>query len=642
MIYQPRLDLSHGAHAPDEWEDTGRPHDGFVVARDEHGQPASMYGDSVWILTAYHAHKDPTLINFEFWDSAEPSSMELAIAEEIRWYLFLQMWCRPTPLAVRTLSGHAQHLRAFARFAAARSLSLAEVMSSDEHLNTARHVLHPSNLKIINSLMVFLFHLGTKLVGFEPVIGDALKRMRATVMAYQAKHNQHPPIPTRIYLHLLLALRDQLADFAAVVDPTLAFAISCFRAKQAQGVGFDVPPMPSELTTYLAAKGMPLQHRTAISAVRDAQFMAKLQVQAFSGMRDEEAVNLPYDCLSEEEVDGVLHHVIRGSTTKLNRGRARPAKWVTSREGVQAIRLVQRIARLVYEAFGEKDLAGLPLFVSTAYLQTESRPHLWGRGRPRTAHLVFSGKTRERLLPILCAPVTDSDVRELEHIDPHRAWRAEAQFEIGVRWTLTSHQLRRSLALYAQRSGLVSLPALKRQLQHITEEMSRYYASGSAFAEDFLRDQGQHVGREWQETQPVSGALSYLMNAVYSDEVLFGGHVQWLEKNAKDAQGTIFVDREATIRRFKKGELAYRETILGGCTSTQGCETTTLTTFDAKCLSGCSNMVGRLPRLERVIAVQSRFVEALAPGTVEHRTEVANLDALLAARGRVLGLKEAA
>ncbi len=99
---------------------------------------------------------------------------------------------------------------------------------------------------------------------------------------------------------------------------------------------------------------------------------------------------------------------------------------------------------------------------------------------------------RKRLEPI----IEDADIRELEHIDPHRAWRSEEKFHLGKPWLFTSHQLRRSLALYAQRPGFVSLPSLRRQLQHITNEMSRYYAKGSSFAENFIGDDKEHFGLE--------------------------------------------------------------------------------------------------------------------------------------------------
>src|SRR5258706_10613078 len=126
---------------------------------------------------------------------------------------------------------------------------------------------------------------------------------------------------------------------------------------------------------------------------------------------------------------------------------------------------------------------------------------------------------------VLLQPIIEeADLRELEQIDPHRAWRSEERFKPGIPWTFTSHQLRRSLALYAQRSGLVSLPSLRRQLQHVTEEMSRYYARGSTGAKDLIGDNKHHFGCDWQDAQPVSAAMSYLQNVLLTDEVLFGAH----------------------------------------------------------------------------------------------------------------------
>ncbi len=75
-----------------------------------------------------------------------------------------------------------------------------------------------------------------------------------------------------------------------------------------------------------------------------------------------------------------------------------------------------------------------------------------------------------RLFPI----IEEEDIKELEDIDPFRAWHTEPEFAIGKRWPLTTHQLRRSLAVYANASGLVRLSSLRRQLQHITREMSLY------------------------------------------------------------------------------------------------------------------------------------------------------------------------
>ena len=233
-------------------------------------------------------------------------------------------------------------------------------------------------------------------------------------------------------------------------------------------------------------------------------------------------------------------------------------------------------------------------------------------------------------------PIEDADLQELEQIDLHRSWRSEDKFQVGKPWILTSHQLRRSLALYAQRSGLVSLPSLRRQLQHITEEMSRYYARGSAFARNFIGDDKEHFGLEWQKTQPISSGLSFLLNVVLSDDVLFGGYANWLDHRLRNTDNPVVIDRKATLRRFKKGELSYRETPVGGCVKIGECDQIAFRWLDVDCLSGCRNLVGRLSKLERIIVAQRRMVESLDPESLEFRTENADLDVLIATRGKVM------
>ena len=245
-------------------------------------------------------------------------------------------------------------------------------------------------------------------------------------------------------------------------------------------------------------------------------------------------------------------------------------------------------------------------------------------------------RKNSKLLARLCSPIEDGDLKELEQIDPHRAWRSEEGFRIGVRWKFKTHQLRRSLALYAQRSGLVSLPSLRRQLHHITEEMSRYYAKGSAFAKDFIGEEQDHFGVEWQSAQPESSALSYILNVLMNDDALIGGHANWVQHRLSREDGEVLVDRAATMRRFRKGEMAYKETVLGGCTKVDGCDQVALNWLSVDCLrDGCKNLVCSLTKLERVIAAQERLVNAIDPRTVEYRTEVADLEVLRGAMNKV-------
>ena len=234
-------------------------------------------------------------------------------------------------------------------------------------------------------------------------------------------------------------------------------------------------------------------------------------------MRSDEVSSLPLECLTITTRQGRQYYVVSGTTTKLNNGHAKRAKWVTNAEGAHAIQLAQTIAKFIARTIGATDIqSSIPLFLSTVNLRL-------GNGQSRGKTLIpskFDLKKSAHLRTRLQLPITAADLSELERIDPHRAWRSEEKFKIGHPWVLTSHQLRRSLALYAQRSGLVSLPSLRRQLQHITEDMARYYAKGSAFARDFIGEDKKHF-----ESPRELRRLHYLRKWSHyeQDEAIFPG-----------------------------------------------------------------------------------------------------------------------
>ena len=635
LTYQVKLDLADGSLGLPDWEGKGVPPVDFVVARRLDGSVASRYGDSSWDLTAYHAHGKALILRFKG-DTAQVSDAEAALQEEVRWLIFLLMWCSPISLSVQTLSGYFYGYRALSRFALIAGVSIKEILSNAELLQQASAALLPSVLPRLNSTISFLHQLGPEVVGFEVVVGDALRRMQAIVREYQSNSKQHPPLPTRVYAHLLTALNREMEDFNRVAGEFFGVLAEHLRDySPTPRIGIEVN-IPHDVGTYLTRKALPHSAYGLCSALKYVQMYAKLQIQAYTGMRDQEAGTLPYHCVRVERIDNRDHSVIHGWSTKFNRGKRKAAKWVTAPQGVTAIGIAQRIADIVYDMLGISITQSSPLFVHLRYLPFDEQTKKYNGKSVAFASLTISGRQGAEWASILFPTIEPGDLQELEHIDPHRAWNAEPSFALGTRWPFTSHQLRRSLALYAQRSGLVSLPALKRQLQHITEEMSRYYARGSAFAEDFLKEQGDHVGRDWQEAAPVSAALSYMLNVLYSDEVLFGGHVQWVDRNLRNTDGTVLADREVTLKRFKKGELAYRETIMGGCTNPEGCKTAAINVLDIECVAGCMNMVGRLSNLERVITVQERFVASLPLGSVEHTTELNDLTVLHKAREMAL------
>ncbi|MEI7612224.1 MAG: integrase [Betaproteobacteria bacterium] len=660
-IFEPKLSLHLDAprlstfkgHASDE------PGDDFVVCYKHDGTPASRYGDLVWDFTAYNAEHRSIRIYFAFWGKTPPSAIQDALSRAIRRVTFALIWHRQgAPLSIGTISNYVTVLCAIAHYTEKLNLELANVFSDPRTLlDYAQRHCSGWMAETLGSLLGVMARIGSDAVGFEVAPKKTIVEIKHLAKSYRSGIKQHAPIPTRIYSAFITGLQNELQEWTAVAehvlplfqacgaDPLLGRIYTQQRDVISKKLGlktFEPRPTfkeicPPEVMSCLETQGRELQVKSLSSIAADTQLVCKLLVQTFTGMRDDEVCSLPYHCLEVTVTNGRRHFVVKGRTTKLNHGFPKQARWVTNEDGYNAILVAQAIADAIYAAQGVTPLSEpkykFPLFVSPAYMNLASKLEPPIDGFYRSGSLEFRpGSTLEQRLLV---PIEAEDLKELEQIDPHRAWNKEANFQIGMRWVLKTHQLRRSLALYAQRSGLVSLPTLKRQLQHLTEEMSRYYAKGSAFAKNFIGDEKEHFGKEWQAAQAESSALSYIFNVLLSKDIFFGGHANWVEHRLKGGDGTVLVDRAATFRRFDKGEIAYRETLMGGCTSLDECNHVALNWLDVACLrDGCKNMVGNLKKLERVIAAQESFVSTLAPDSIEYRTEMADLSVLIAARDK--------
>jgi integrase len=580
-----------------------------------------------------------------------------ALLFELKWVMYLVIWRkRGTPYSYQTISHYLKVGRAMARYCLERSMSVVDILGNKDHLigfAVAEKTMTLS--KDLAGLLSLLAKLGEMETGYR-IPGEGVhQRLLKMRREYSSELAQHPPLPTRIYSTVIATLSKETAEFEAikyqylkaidrVLDDPLAgvsegrqFVIAKLAGTKRNPDALTFEQLIDEygIRDYMENRRLHKSIRGLSNGLHGLQLALRLTVQLYTGMRAEEAAALMVGCLKEEKRGKLTHYVVQGVTTKLNHGQQKAAKWVTSSEAARAIRLAEHLALYIAKTGGVQsaDAIELPLFISVGYL-----PLLGDRLRPQSPRLVAPKLDLDKALWLrsrIQPAIAEEDIRELEQIDPHRAWRSEKQFRIGQPWALTSHQLRRSLALYAQRSGLVSLPSLRRQLQHITEEMSRYYARGSQFAKNFIGPDKKHFGYEWQEAHPVSSALSYILNVLISDDVLFGGHSNWVDHRFRRGNDHILVDREATIERFKKGELAYRETLLGGCTNTDECDQVALRWLDVNCVSGCKNLVGRLPKLDRVIAAQSHLLSKLDPGSIQYRTEKADLDVLIDARERI-------
>lgn len=661
-IFEPKIELPVGAIAPDDYIETLGliPPDHHVVSRNRDRTVASTYGDLVWNLSAYHPEEKPTVLNFSYWQNGAQTPIRDQLCREARWLIFVLMWKRKgTSLSSGTLRNYLTVIRYAAQYAEDFSCKIQDILSDEnrffDFVNTR---CSGWSTETLGSLMPHLVKIGHEGLGFNIVSDKLLRNLRASGRKYRTTLKQHAPIPTRIYSSILSNLDRELTQWEAISTDFLQLLVACAKnpllarskgvqRSKANTLGLLLKYMPEfseaaslNIKEYLSSNKNLMDVKGMSAAVVDIQLASKLSIQAFSGMRDDEAMSLPYNCLETTVSNGKKHYIILGRTTKLNGGKIKRTRWVSNEAGYRAIKIAQQIADAIYEVL-EVNVKNLttrkkdrPLFASVGYLGLAGGSPILKNDRffSGSIYLYTQVNLRARLQPI----IEHSDLLELEQIDLHRAWRAEDKYQIGKPWHFTSHQLRRTLALYAQRSGLVSLPSLRRQLQHLTEEMSAYYARGSAYAVDFIGDQKNHFGLEWQETQPESAFLGFVLKVVLSDVTLSGGHGNWLAQR-REIDSVVLLTREDTLKRYKNGQMAWTETFVGGCTNIGVCNKPVMNFLDADCIrDGCRHQVILLPKLERAIAIQTAHVHSLNTSSLEYRSEKADLDVLVSERDKMM------
>jgi len=362
-----------------------------------------------------------------------------------------------------------------------------------------------------------------------------------------------------------------------------------------------------------------------------------LQIHLFSGMRSDEVKTLPYHCLvTKNGGHGRTHSLISGITTKFNGGRRQTTLWVTTeQDGFRAIRLAQQFSAIIYKSIGttpsnsDADKDKFPLFLSSGYLPWEPRKNytLEERLQPAKPKLSQKKSLLTRLLPV----IEEADLKELEDIDPFRAWRDETMFAVGQRWPLGTHQLRRSLAVYANASGLVRLSSLRRQLQHITREMSLYYARGSTFCKNFIANDPlgykKHIASDWQDGEDEAMALAFTRDVLNSKEPMYGGAGNYYQRQKE--RGEI-LSAEDVARRMKSGLMSYTPGPLGGCVKPGGCDKRRgLALVDISCATdGCKNLVGKHSKIIQVIQLKRAAMAHVTSDSIEAKIEREELEAL--------------
>lgn len=656
MTREAHLDLPRkpGSDSWDEALGINLPLD-HIICRDADGTPHTIR-EFVWPWTAYTKNRNKFVLHFYYWNKSKGPVPKLgshvtpdreARIRELQFLMTRQLYYG-SDVAPQTLEAKLRTLYFLARFAESRQCAINEVLTQSVLLDAFGTSLPNSYVTPWLIWLAFLRKLDPETqLGFILATPTRRKELESRAKEYRNNARQHAPLPTRVYAGLINNLSIELNDIEAHTPQLLAALRDGLRlhaqAKAAQG-GQEISIGRAliekyGLVDYIARRGFNIDRglRSLNGVVTEVFQVCKLQIHVFSGMRSEEARTLPYHCMvTTKGGHGRTHSLIAGVTTKLNKGRRLRTHWVTTdREGFRVIRLAQKYADVIYEYLGatprksdnRKDDS--PLFSSPDYLP-------WSVGQVKVGKQIQAStlsltqikkELRLRLVPI----IEEQDLAELEEIDQFRAWRDEPEFSIGQQWPLTTHQLRRSLVVYANASGLVSLPSLRRQLQHITQEMSLFYGRGSTFCKNFIAidpdGYKKHVAPDWQDGEDEAEMLAFTRDVLNSKEPMFGGAGNFYQRQKE--RGEVMT-RQDVAARMKAGLLSYTPNPLGGCTKPGGCDKRKgLAIIDIACAAdGCQNLVGKHSKIIRLIQLKRAAMAHITPGSMEAFFEREELDAL--------------
>ncbi|HEY8096581.1 MAG TPA: hypothetical protein VIE65_10890, partial [Methylobacter sp.] len=395
--WEAKLNLPFTASAPDVFISTigQRPSSDFVISRHRDATIASIYSDVSWNLTTWHTDGVRTIVSFDFWKHEPVSPERKSLAADAKWLMFSLIWMRDgAPLNVNTFTIYHYLISALARYADEVSSTIPNLLSQEALLrefvdagSSDARTVH------LSALVSHLLRIGEFVLGFG-IVGRKMRHyLKTRATAYKADHIQYAPFPSRIYSEILSNLDQELNDWERVASTYLKLLADCARDRlygrgnktqrnlaKRGGVTWEKRPQwnevaPSSVRAYLRSKNLTDSVIGLAAGITNIQLLAKLTIQAYSGMRDNESRTLPFDCLDSLVSGGKRRLLIQGSTTKLATGIRRTA-WVTNREGHRAIQVAKDIATTIYAAcsirLDEKRIdqtttGGCPLFVSVSY-----------------------------------------------------------------------------------------------------------------------------------------------------------------------------------------------------------------------------------------------------------------------------------
>ena len=617
-----------------------RPTDNFIVSKNQDGTVLSCYGNDIWDFSPYATAVRPKpILDFQVIPSKHKA--------DVKWIVFcLDRICESINgiYSINTLRGYVFCLKQIATYCIDKNIPFLSWFNSEQYVLDYLDNYSVSTQKLrVSALFIALLPRAEE-TAIDIIATKKIKdRFTKAHRISKQFRKQHPIIPSRILFELLNYCSEALTEYNNHSNAFEAFyktvpARSTYSTRNETWFLNYLSSYAKGTNSYGIMDHFQSQNVTNKKElnryIAHLDYCAKILLLGYSGMRDGELVSLNYDCL--EVINRPRNRVLRlvGFTTKLTAGR-KEVRWVTSEYVMPAIDYLQSICRVSYDNLKKrnalhnhvKSISDMPLF--SKFSQT-TRLHDF-KHKKTYRKIGFSQAYFYARVPvdrISSMIISNEDYNELKKFDPFRDWKLDG-YAVGEKWNITSHQFRRSLAVYSAQSGLISLPALKAQFKHLSQDMTLYYRNNATEAKKIFDITEGHFAMEYLSQKPEADFFAFIFGTMMNDDSLKGSvgkNYEQLKPKSSKGVTEIYLARSQTVNKFKKGLLSWKETPLGGCMSTSVCTKKLLGSLSV-CVA-CEDAVIMEKKLKSTIKFQENFLSRLEQDSPEYRTEASELEKL--------------
>ena len=488
--------------------------DNVPVTKDHAGTTVSYFGDEEWILSAYIDRKITNKDKITF---SEISSFELAT--ELKMICFSWLYTNAGrgnfyPLKPSTIIF--QHSKLLQVYKFLEKMKWASISKLSHAVLFYEFCTYLTSLQYSYGNTVQIFSMLNKVqradhilpIGLVIPTDQSTKALAIECCAVEkTKPNQFYAMPTSImekiysraidYIEKLYPYRVLLSELIRelrinyevgkkVVDRKINDGSWKWLTPNSADYRVEVnkaKPQSYSSIIELYLQGTPLEKhilpwRQFESWLSKIQAACYIVCAAFTGMRRSELYSLHPDSFKTRTYNGKTIHTVQSYHHKMTQGRGQLSEWVTTTIVGDAISLAEALTQYMREQ----------LFNHPDPMKNHEASCLWltQTKKSEAPKVIYEGHFRNKFNEIAeeaGAIVDDEALEEFYLINPNQnSVLSNKKVALGSIWPITSHQFRRTFAVFVRRHNLCSTIAVKEQFKHLDIPTSEWYEEGGAAA----------------------------------------------------------------------------------------------------------------------------------------------------------------